>query len=125
MSSNLNGALEQLENINTERAKLFSDYRYFDEKNPLYYANAAAGEMGELCNMLKKYLRDYPEQAKDKDGSPINPYAICLEAADVIIYLELFCSIWGYSLSSLLQTKFNEVSVKKNAHKDLFITSKQ
>lgn len=116
-----NGALEQLENINVERGKLFPDYKYYNDGNSLYYANAATGELGEMCNMLKKFLRD-GEKATDKDGSKITPYEICLEVADVIIYLEFFCSIYGFSISEMLRYKFNTVSKIKNCN--LFIEKK-
>ena len=121
MNNRKNGALEQLENLNIERGKLFSDFPYFERKDACYYSNAAAGELGELCNMLKKFLREKEVGGKafDKDGTEITPYTICLEAADVIIYLEFFTAIFGLSLSELLRYKFNEVSHKKNC--DLLI----
>lgn len=111
------GVLEQLENINIERGKKFSDYKYYEEGNFLYYANAAAGEVGEMCNMVKKYLRTGDDFNR---GEKITPYDIALECADVIIYLEFITSIFGLSLSEILRTKFNDVSTKVNS--DLFIT---
>lgn len=100
------GVLEQLENINVERAKLFKDFSRFTAKDSIYYSNAAAGEMGELCNLLKKA---YLEKC-DRDGTEITPLKICEEAADVIIYLELLCSTFGLSLSECLRYKFNSKS---------------
>lgn len=106
----MNGVLEQLENINIERGKYFPDYHYYENKDLAYYGNAAAGEMGECCNKIKKHLRG------DIDASPLE---IAKEAADVIIYLEFLTSMLGLSLSECLRMKFNEVS--KNIGSDLFI----
>lgn len=109
--------LEQLENINVERAKIFPDYKYLLEGNVLYFANAMAGECGEFCNMLKKMTRG---DEFDRDGfTDITPYLICKELADIIIYAEFITSIYGYSLSTILREKFNEISLKKKS--DLFI----
>lgn len=112
--------LEQLENINIERGKVFDDFHFFEEKNVLYYANAMSGETGEFCNLLKKMLRG---DKYDRDGkSELTPYYICQELADIIIYAEFICSIYGFSLSTIVREKFNVVSLNKGSN--LFIDKK-
>lgn len=111
------GILEQLENINIERGKIFSDFKRLQDKDVLYFANAMAGESGEFCNMIKKYIRG---DEFDRDGkTKITPYHICKELADMIIYAEFICSIYGLSLSELIKNKFNEISIAKGI--DVFI----
>lgn len=109
------GVLEQLENINVKRARLFIDFERFVAKDSMYYSNAAAGEIGELCNLLKKkYIGKC-----DRDGTEITPLKICEEAADVVIYLELLCSTFGLSLAECLRYKFNSKS--KEIGSELFL----
>jgi hypothetical protein len=106
----MNGVLEQLEKINADRAKYFIDFQRLHDGDVLYYANACAGEMGELCNLLKKMLRG---DKYDRDGvTELTPHVVMLEAADVIIYLEFICSIYATSLSGILKQKFNSTSNK-------------
>lgn len=110
--------LEQLEEINCKRAEIFADYHKLVTKDVLYYANALSGETGEFCNLLKKMLRG---DKFDRDGiTELTPYHICHELADIIIYAEFITSIYGYSLSTMLREKFNEVSFRKES--PLFIT---
>lgn len=115
------GTLEQLENINCERAKIFVDYHKLVTKDVLYYANAMAGETGEFCNLLKKMVRG---DRFDRDGkTELTPYHICHELADIIIYAEFITSIYGFSLSAMLREKFNHVSFEKGS--ELFINKTQ
>lgn len=115
------GTLEQLENINCERAKIFVDYHKLVTKDVLYYANAMAGETGEFCNLLKKMIRG---DKYDRDGRTLlSPYIICKELADIIIYAEFIASIYGFSLSTILREKFNHVSFEKGS--ELFINKTQ
>jgi len=102
--------LEQLENLNVNRARFYPDFSYLQDKNVLYYANAMSGETGEFCNLLKKMLRG---DQYDRDGkSELTPYYICQELADIIIYAEFICTIYGFSLSTILREKFNAESLK-------------
>lgn len=99
------GTLEQLQEINWKRAKELPDY---DIKSPLYYAVATAGEVGELCNLVKKWYRG---TEFDRDGvTPIDSKLLGKEAADIVIYLELFCNEIGIDLNKAIADKFNEDS---------------
>ena len=63
---------------------------------------AAAGEMGELCDLLKKRRR----------GQDIPLEAVGKEIADVVTYLDLLCAKLGLSLQDVVTKKFNEVSAR-------------
>lgn len=67
------------------------------------WACAVAGEVGELCNLIKKRRR----------GDDIQPSAIGDEVADVVIYLDLLCTKLGLDLTTVVASKFNEVSRRK------------
>ena len=61
---------------------------------------ALAGEVGELCNLLKKRRRG--------EGIPLK--AVLDELADVIIYADLLAWKLKVQLSDPIRDKFNEVS---------------
>lgn len=80
------------------------------------WSNAAAGELGEMCNAIKKLRRiedEMPninergrdittrEQALDKIGR---------EAADTVIYLDLLMAYLGLSLEEFIKLVFNKKS---------------
>lgn len=75
---------------------------------------AAAGEMGELCNVLKKIARE-EQDIGVKDVGRIDgdkQKAVADEAADVVIYLDLLLARCGLSLEEAIRSKFNETSRK-------------
>lgn len=67
--------------------------------------NATAGEVGELCNVIKKIHRgDFSlEEANKKE-------LLANEAADVVIYLDLLCQKAGIDLKTAIVNKFNKSS---------------
>ena len=67
---------------------------------------ALAGEVGELCNVLKKYERQLPTDPTPDDLRA----AIGKEIADVAIYLDLLAAWFDYDLARLIERKFNESS---------------
>lgn len=80
--------------------------------SPSDWLVAAMGELGELASEVKTYNRERdglvgnketltPEQRKER---------MMKEAADVVIYLDLFCAERGIDLGEAIQRKFNEVS---------------
>lgn len=78
-------------------------WRSLDEWSESDFACALAGEVGELCNFIKKRRReDYPKILHKK--------SIHKEIGDVISYLDLLASKYGFTLEECLVNKFNEVS---------------
>ena len=76
-----------------------------DSWSEMEWGCAAAGEMGELCNLLKKRGR----------GEDIPLKAVMDEIADVIIYLDLLAARLGVHLSGPIREKFNETSEKRGS----------
>lgn len=84
--------------INIDRCenKFFS----IDEWSETDWGCALAGEVGELCNLIKKRRR----------GENISIESIADEIADVFTYLDLTSSKFGINLEQAIIKKFNEVS---------------
>lgn len=66
------------------------------------WGNAIAGEVGELCNMIKKRRR----------GEKIDVKELAKELADVVTYAFLIASVLEIDLEKIVIQKFNEVSDK-------------
>lgn len=74
------------------------------------WAVALAGEVGELCNVVKKLNRERDGLAGNTvDGRDLR-VMLEKECADVYLYLDLFCAAAGFDLASAVRVKFNEVS---------------
>lgn len=69
---------------------------------PVDWSNAMAGEVGEVCNKIKKLKRDGETREKIHD--------IGLELADVISYACLLASSLNVNLETACTDKFNQVS---------------
>lgn len=81
---------------------------------PEQWTNAAAGEMGECANLTKKIGRHrmgMPGNIKQEDKNIADLFLNAVrEAADVIIYLDLFIQSCGYNTSEIVKQKFNDKS---------------
>lgn len=75
---------------------------------PMQWGCAIAGEAGELCNFLKKFERRLPSDPTRLELES----QIAGEIADVIIYLDLLASMFGFDLERIIATKFNRTSEK-------------
>ena len=93
--------LQQLRDANIERG--------FDPQSDKlsYWGNAIAGEVGELCNVIKKIERG--DGVDKRDGQPLN-VNLGKEAADIIIYLDIITRRQGLDLRAELVKKYNEVA---------------
>lgn len=67
-----------------------------------------AGEAGEVCDAIKKYLR----HIRGIKGSTASHQDIADEMADVLITLDLLAMELGINLSEALILKFNRTSEK-------------
>jgi len=81
-------------------------FHKLNEWSPTDWACAAAGEMGEVCNFIKKMRR----------GDNVSIEDIESELADVVIYIDLLAARLGISLGNAVVRKFNEVSVQRNSN---------
>lgn len=79
---------------------------------------ALTGEVGELCNVIKKLnrLRDglVGNKPEDMDKAVLLRKAQD-EAADIYLYLDLICQAMGFDLTAAVRSKFNEVSERIGA----------
>ena len=73
-----------------------------------YYGNAAAGEMGEACNIIKKLERE----RLGLDGSRATIEHLAEELGDVIVYVSLIAIKAGIDLDKAVVEKFNATSRK-------------
>lgn len=76
------------------------------------WATAAAGEMGEACNVVKKLRRVSSDTDYSLDQSADLREALADEIADTVIYLDLLAARAGFSLAGIIRKKFNETSEK-------------
>jgi NTP pyrophosphatase (non-canonical NTP hydrolase) len=96
---------QDLRNANARRQLEWDDGNTLDLT---YYGNALAGEVGELCNVIKKLERE----RLGLKGSRAAPVDLGKEAADVLIYLDLLMLRAGQRLDLSTIAKFNETSAK-------------
>jgi NTP pyrophosphatase (non-canonical NTP hydrolase) len=91
--------LKELQKASLSRCEE-SFHRTVHEWSALEWGGALAGEVGELCNLLKKLLR----------GDRVDMIDIAKEIADVQCYLPLVASRLQIDLEQCTIDKFNEVS---------------
>lgn len=100
-----NGIWKMLKKFNDEH---FPGWR----KTPLvYYSNALAGEVGEVCNLTKKLTGRGTKQEPIEDGKLIE------EIADVEIYKILLLLRMGYSEQDFITAVLRKN--RKNIHRML------
>jgi NTP pyrophosphatase (non-canonical NTP hydrolase) len=81
-----------------------------DSWSPTDWACAAAGEMGETCNLIKKLRRGirWEDEMNFKE-------AIAAEIADTVIYLDLLAARLSIDLGRAVAEKFNVVSDRRKS----------
>lgn len=94
---------EKLRKANAERCeKHFHQISAWSESD---WAVALAGEVGELCNMIKKRRR----------GEDIPTQELAKELGDIVAYADLLATRLGLKLVVCVQEKFDEVSDRKQS----------
>jgi NTP pyrophosphatase (non-canonical NTP hydrolase) len=97
--------LGDLRRLNPERCKAFG--HAVTDMPITFWTTAVAGEAGELCNWVKKMERG--------DNIPAIKHEIAMEAADIVIYLDMLCFHQSIDLQGAIIKKFNEVSDRANS----------
>lgn len=100
---------DKLRDLNVRRCNEYFNHGVIDW-SPTDWGCAVAGEVGELCNLLKKARRgdfNFNEQPRLMD--------VRNEIADVFIYLDLLAARLNIDLRDAIIDKFNEVSRKRGA----------
>ncbi|MCG8585955.1 MAG: hypothetical protein MI757_14705 [Pirellulales bacterium] len=91
---------ERLADMNAQRCEeAFPQCRDWDASD---WAVALAGEVGELCNLIKKMRRG------DDLGSPWD--AVAEELADIVTYVDLLASHLHFNLEDVVRDKWDKVS---------------
>lgn len=94
---------KELRKANTTRCD--KHFHKLDKWSATDWGCSLAGEVGELCNFLKKMLR----------GEDIPLKSVAKEAGDVVCYLDLLCARLKIDLGEAVREKFNEVSDRKKS----------
>ncbi|HBA83319.1 MAG TPA: hypothetical protein DCZ95_04410 [Verrucomicrobia bacterium] len=82
------------------------------EGNWTYPALGLAGETGEICEKLKKAIRD--------EGGKVGPErkeAIAKELGDVLWYVAALCTELGFEMSDVAENNLKKLSERKAANK--------
>lgn len=108
---------DELSLANAARAEEWRDAaggeNVIEDWSPTDLGCALSGEVGELCNLLKKIRRG------DKN---ISLEDIADELADVVIYADILAQNLDIKLSNAIQEKFNKTSQKLNLKTELKIS---
>jgi NTP pyrophosphatase (non-canonical NTP hydrolase) len=99
--------------INVQRAT--EGFKCYDNQPLTYWTTALAGEVGELCNMIKKMQR--VERGGVDGGSSytakdITKEMLKEEIGGIAIYLDLLASLLDISLEEAIIETFNSKSEK-------------
>lgn len=107
--SHLTGGLlfSVLRAANVDRCESGKFNHQLQDWTPAMWACAAAGEMGELCNLIKKQFRGI---------DVVTEKMLADEIADVVIYLDLLAARLGIDMGQAVVSKFNETSLKRGSH---------
>lgn len=103
---------EELAIVNMARCRRWHDPEAW---SPQMWGLAAAGEMGECCNALKKLFRHdtgVQQNAASPDRDALMK-AIATEIGDVVVYLDLLAQRLGLSLENCVRDTFNRISVRE------------
>lgn len=99
--------------VNVQRAT--EGFKCYDNQPLTYWTTALAGEVGELCNMIKKMQR--AERGGIDGGSSytakdISKEMLKEEIGGIAIYLDLLASLLDISLEEAIIDTFNSKSEK-------------
>lgn len=105
--------LQAFRSINVDRAR--NGFKCYDNQPLTYWTTALAGEVGELCNMIKKLQR--VERGGVDGGSSylakdINREMLKEEIGGIAIYLDLMASLLDIDLSEAIVDTFNQKSAQ-------------
>jgi len=79
-----------------------------DQADPAFRALEVAGEAGELCEAMKKWLR----AERGIKGSTATKEDIAREMGDLLVALDLLADAMGIDLGVAARRKFNKTSKK-------------
>lgn len=103
----------ELRDVNESRCARWH-WGYPDDWSLSDWAVALAGEVGEVCNVIKKLKRIQDGLSGNKPGETEETLTASLadELADVQCYLDLVAARARINLAAATRSKFNAVSVR-------------
>lgn len=107
--------LKRFRALSIERAE--KGFKTYKNVPITFWTTALAGELGELCNMIKKIERVNNggiDVGSSYTAATITPEMIKEEFGGIFIYLDLLASLMGVNLEEAIIETFNEKSVKHN-----------
>lgn len=105
--------LKKFRETNIKRAK--EGFKTYDNVPLLFFTTALAGEVGELCNMIKKKERaKYGglDAGTNHKAADITKDVLKEEIGGIFIYLDLLASLEGIDLEEAIIETFNSKSEK-------------
>lgn len=105
--------LKRFRATNVRRAR--EDFKTYDNAGILYFTTSLAGEVGELCNLVKKLERHKiggPDHGHTTKVADITPEKLRDEIGGIFIYLDLLAALLDVDLEEAATETFNNVSVK-------------
>lgn len=105
--------LKEFSIINKTRA--VEGFKTYENIPMSFWGNALAGEVGELCNMIKKQDRvafGGIDGGSTKTAANISKEDLAEEVGGIFIYLDLYCSLNGIDLEEAIIKTFNSKSEK-------------
>ncbi len=106
--------LSQLRDVNLTRCQRWHGPDGVNQWPLEMWGLAAAGEMGETCNVIKKIRRQEDNLAQ---GSITNlaelQVQLSMEIGDTLVYLDLLAARAGLDLEDCIRSTFNRVSVRQ------------
>lgn len=110
-----NLTFHDLRQVNVERCKRWHPGFPADEWTIADWSNAAAGEMGEAANVVKKLRRsEFGHPGANDPSRDELEEMLADEIADTVIYLDLLAAHVGLDLASAIRRKFNAVSERES-----------
>lgn len=105
--------LQELRDKSVKRA--IEGFKCYDNQPILYWTTALAGELGELCNMVKKMERvagGGVDGGSSYTAADITTDMLKEEIGGIAIYLDLLAARLGISLEEAIIHTFNSKSEK-------------
>lgn len=107
--------MQRFRKLNTQRA--VEGFKTYANVPVTYWTTAIAGELGELCNMIKKLERVNHggiDGGNTYTAANITKELLEEEMAGVFIYLDLLASVYNIDLEDAIIKTFNSKSMKYN-----------
>jgi NTP pyrophosphatase (non-canonical NTP hydrolase) len=109
----MNIDLDRFRALNVDRAR--NGFRCYDNQPLTYWTTALAGEVGELCNMVKKMQRvelGGVDGGSSYTAKDITREMLKEEIGGIAIYLDLMASLLDIDLGEAIRDTFNDKSRK-------------